>query len=147
MAMPRDYNELDNVKQELKSLKALIAALNPSQEKESKRFKVPKEHPVFDGTAATLEMFIREMEFTHPEYTSGSAAKESSSGFISKLVPYFKEGTGARVWFKMLASKWQRGKKKKTWARLVKSYGLNTANMTIQDHDSKSFTKCSRKRT
>jgi hypothetical protein len=86
-----------------------------------KGFKVPKDHPVFDGSPSNMEMFIREMEFTHPEYTNGENAKRDANQFISKLVPYFKTGSGVQAWFKMYVSNRHTDKKKMSWFKLVKA--------------------------
>lgn len=91
-------------------------------------FRVPKEHPVFDGEPENLEPFIVEMELTHAKETNGRARDEHNPDFITKLLPYFKEGTSARTWFKMYASRRTRLGVKLTWKRLVRdlrgSYGV-----------------------
>jgi hypothetical protein len=91
-----DIKELEILKKEIQELKNAIKLMN-----RCKGFKVPKDHPVFDGSPSNMEMFIREMEFTHPEYTNGENAKRDANQFISKLVPYFKTGSGVQAWFKM----------------------------------------------
>lgn len=93
-----------------------------------KNFRVPKEHPIWGGEPDKLETFIVEMELTHARETSGKMADMDNPGFITKLIPYFKPETSARIWFKMYASRRARAGLKLTWKRLVRdlreSYGV-----------------------
>lgn len=93
-----------------------------------KKFRVPKEHPVFNGDADKLEAFIVEMELTHAKETSGSKGDKHNPEFITKLIPYFKAESAGRIWFKMYASRRIRAGMKLTWKRLVRdlraSYGV-----------------------
>jgi len=91
------------------------------------RFQVPKEHPVFNGESEKLEAFIMEMELTHAKETTGEMASRHNSEFITKLVPYFKADTAARIWFKMYASRRAKSGSCLSWKKLVRdlrrSYG------------------------
>jgi Ty3 transposon capsid-like protein len=102
--------------------------LEVKPEPAAKEFRVPKDHPVFDGDVDKLEAFIEGMELTHAKYTTGSARNKSNPDFITKLLPYFKEGTPAHTWFRVYARKRTKAGLKLTWGRLVRdiraSYGV-----------------------
>lgn len=91
-------------------------------------FKVPKEHPVYDGGSETLEIFIMDMQLVHENYTMGRMGDKHNPSFITKLLPYFKPGSGVELWFKMYASQRRQSKKVLSWNRLVrdlrKQYGI-----------------------
>ena len=101
------------------------SATASSRKSKKEVFRVPKEHPVFVGETDQLEAFIVEMELTHSKETTGRNADRHHPEFITKLVPYFKEGTAARIWFKMYASRRSKANKKLTWKRLVRDLRLN----------------------
>lgn len=89
-------------------------------------FKVPREHPIFSGASCDLESFLMEMELLHGEYTNTNPAKHRPD-FITKLTTYFKEGSAARIWFKMWASSRRKAREILSWETLVeglrKNYG------------------------
>jgi len=97
-------------------------------DKSTEEFRVPKDHPVFDGDVSKLEAFIESMELTHSKYTTGLARDKPNAEFISKLLPYFKEGSPAHTWFRVYARKRTQAGLKLTWCRLVRdiraSYGV-----------------------
>ena len=112
--------------------------INKKSKKETV-FRVPKEHPVFDGCSGNLETFIVEMELTHAKETNGTAGDKHNPDFITKLIPYFKESTAARIWFKMYASRRTKSSLKLTWNKLVRdlraSYGVfDRPDIQFEDH-------------
>lgn len=117
-----NMDNLDNRLDKLEEGYGKIIKLLEGKEKKKKKitFKVPKEHPIFDGNPKNLELFVREMEFTHSEFTSGENAREDTTEFIKKLVPYFKTDSGVCAWFKMYASNRHQAGKKMSWKKLVR---------------------------
>lgn len=84
------------------------------------KFKVPKEHPVFDGEPEKLELFIMDMQLSHEEWTMGRMGSKHNPSFIMKLLPYFKAKSSVALWFKMYASERRQKKKNLSWNQLVK---------------------------
>jgi hypothetical protein len=99
-----------------------------SEKTSGKEFRVPKDHPIFEGEADKLEEFIEAMELTHAKYTTGQNRDKPNPDFIPKLLPYFKENTPAFTWFRVYARKRIKAGLKLTWGRLVRyiraSYGV-----------------------
>lgn len=87
---------------------------------ELKRFKVPTKHPIFDGRLEKLEEFISSMMLTHMEWVTGDQARAHCPKFITKLVDYFDEKSGARLWFSNYATERLRAEKVLSWSRLVR---------------------------
>lgn len=98
------------------------------QRRKRDKFKVPKEHPVFDGDPEKLEIFIMDMQMTHEEWIMGKRANKHNPGFIMKLLPYFKPNTPVALWFKMYATERRMQKQFMSWNMLVsdlrKEYGV-----------------------
>lgn len=88
-------------------------------------FRVPKEHPVFDGVAENLEPFILEMQLSHVDETNAKMGKMHRPDFITKLIPYFS--SGARTWFRMYATGRIENHQKLTWERLRRDMRSNFA--------------------
>ena len=92
--------------------------------KKLKSFRIPKEHPKFSGKPADVDSFLQGMELAHAEFTNEEVKDLNARGFISKLVPYFEESSGAQSWFKRWASERTKDKKRLAWVDLVE--GLRT---------------------
>jgi len=69
-----------------------------------RKFTVEKDRPMFDGNPEELEDWITEMLLLHHDYTNREVQCHHQPEFITKMVSYFKEGSVARVWFRMYAS-------------------------------------------
>lgn len=114
---------------QLKSLIEEQTNFRKENQKSTKRevFKVPREHPMFSGEPTELETFLMEMEIQHENYTSRKSASKHHPEFILKLLPYFKRGSAANIWFKMYASERRKKRLTLSWEKLVRdlrnSYG------------------------
>jgi hypothetical protein len=86
----------------------------------NEEFRVPKTHPVFDGSPGKLEPFIMEMELEHQSWVMGPRADEHRPEFITKLGDYFKESTAARTWFQLYARERIQKNLPLSWHELVK---------------------------
>ena len=82
------------------------------------KFKVPREHPKFNGKREKLEEFILDMELSHSEFTMGEEAKQNNRAFIQQLGPYF-EGP-AKTWFRLYASRRAQKNFVLSWEKLVR---------------------------
>ena len=100
---------------EVQALRMLLnkPARNPNE------FKVPRDHPIYDGTPEKLDTFIREMKLFHGEYTTGDGASKDSTHFIQKLICYFTKGSAVRKWFENYAIERQEAGKVLSWELLV----------------------------
>ena len=85
-----------------------------------KAFKVPSKHPVFNGKLEKLEEFIKEMMLTHMEWVTGTMVSEHNPQFITKLVDYFDQESGTRLWFSNYATDRLKNDKILSWKRLVR---------------------------
>lgn len=83
-------------------------------------FRVPREHPVYDGLPENLEPFLVEMRLLHVTETGKYNEDKHLPLFISRLVPYFKAGSAVRIWFKTYASERLVNEKRLTWKKLVR---------------------------
>lgn len=119
-------DRVDFLEKEVEAIKSLLRsqakALEGIRAKQRSsvggRFKVPRDHPKFDGSRTMLEEFVLEMELSHSEYTSGNAARQHKPEFVNQLVSYFEKE--ARTWFRLYASRRNRAKLELTWEKLVR---------------------------
>lgn len=112
-------SEVEAVKSTLRQqLKALEQMRAKQRSDTGKGFKVPRDHPKFDGSRTKLEEFVLEMELSHSEYTTEAAARQHKPEFITQLVSYFEHE--ARTWFRLYASRRNKNKLELTWTKLVR---------------------------
>jgi hypothetical protein len=104
-------------------IRTKINRINPKENDKSvekqRSFKVPKDHPVFDGQPENLDKFIFDMKLGHARWTTGDAAQQDNPDFICQLVTYFKVDTPTRRWFQLYVMDRRRLKKKLSWNKLV----------------------------
>ena len=131
--------EIDLLKEKLNVLiegqEHLRNARNPGRD----TFRVPRKHPVYSGEPAELETFLLEMEIEHERYTNKKAGSKHSPEFILKLLPYFKKGSSAHIWFKMYVSDRRRKQLTLSWEKLARDLRKNYGTYDQAQHRFEEF--------
>ena len=85
-----------------------------------KEFKVPKDHPKWNGKRDTLEDWIKDMQIEHSEYCTGEMVNEEMKRFIFKLPPYFERGSTTHTWLRQWTDTRVSNGYPITWSKLIR---------------------------